>query len=132
MEITVLQKQGRVPVTVFQIKGDIDANFYEQLLAQAKEAHAAGMRDLILDLSEVKYMSSAGLRVLHSIFALLRTDAANESDEAMKKGLSDGTFKSPHLKLVNPSPVVREVLRTSGFDMFLEVHRNLKEAMASF
>ena len=50
----------------------------------------------------------------------------------MSKGLRDGTFKSPHLKLVAPNPTVHEVLKVSGFDMYLEIHRNLKEALASF
>jgi anti-anti-sigma factor len=132
MEIVVSQMQGRIPVTVFQLKGEIDANCYEQLQAEAHQAHETGTKDIVIDLSQVKYISSSGLRALHHIFMLLRTDAANENDEAMKKGLGDGTFKSPHLKLVNPPSTVREVLKTSGFDMFLEIHSNLKEAVASF
>jgi hypothetical protein len=50
----------------------------------------------------------------------------------MKKGLMDGTFKSPHFKLLNPSPAALETMRVMGFDMFLEIHRNLKDAVASF
>jgi len=77
-------------------------------------------------------MSSAGLRTLHGLFELLRGDSPAESSEAMRKGLADGTFKSPHLKLLNPSPRVREVLKISGYDMFLEVHTSLERAVASF
>jgi len=50
----------------------------------------------------------------------------------MAQGLRDGTFKSPHLKLLSPSPQVLEVLKIAGVDMFLEVHRELQEAVASF
>ncbi|MCL4294871.1 MAG: STAS domain-containing protein [Anaerolineae bacterium] len=133
LQITVSQEQGRVPVTVLRIDGDvIDANSYQQLEAQARAAIEAGARNLLLDLTKMKYISSAGLRALHTIFLLLRGDTPNESDENMKKGLMDGTFKSPHLKLLNPSPAVTETLRAMGFDMFLEVHRNLKDALASF
>jgi anti-anti-sigma regulatory factor len=132
VEIGVSQRQGRIPVTIFHLKGDIDANFYEQLQTEAQKAHDTGMHNLILDLSQVKYISSAGLRALHYIFMMLRTNAANESDEAMRKGLSDGTFKSPHLKLVNPSSTVRDALETAGFDMFLEIYPNLEVAVASF
>ena len=132
MEIVVSQMQGRIPVTVFQLKGEIDANCYEQLQAEAHKAHETGTKDIIIDLSQVKYISSSGLRAFHHIFILLRTNAANESDEAMKKGLADGAFKSPHLKLVNPPATVRDVLKTSGFDMFLEIHSNINEAVASF
>ncbi|MCK6624270.1 MAG: STAS domain-containing protein [Anaerolineae bacterium] len=132
-QITVSEQQGRVPVTVLHLLGDvIDANSYGQLEAQVQTAYEAGARNVLLDLTKVKYISSAGLRALHSIFLLLRGDASAESDQVMKKGLMDGTFKSPHLKLLNPSPAVMETLRTMGFDMFLEVHRNLKDAVASF
>lgn len=133
LQITVTQEQGRVPVTVLQIEGDvIDANSYEQLEAQARAAIEAGTRNMLLDLTKMKYISSAGLRAIHTIFILLRGDTPGESNEAMKKGLMDGSFKSPHLKLLNPSPAVTETLRAMGFDMFLEIHRNLKDAIASF
>lgn len=132
MDITVEQKEGRVPVTVFHIKGNIDVNSYEQLQAQARLAYETGARNLLLDLAEVPYVSSAGIRAINSIFNLLRTSAPSESDEVVRKGLSDGTFKSPHLKLLSPTPQVFEVLTIAGVDMFLEIHRDLSTAVASF
>jgi anti-anti-sigma factor len=132
MVIVESVNQARVPVTVFQISGEINSGSYMQLQTQADTAFNAGMRNLILDLKNVPYMSSGGLKALNHIFTMLRTQAAQESTEAMSKGLRDGTFKSPHLKLVAPNPTVHEVLKVSGFDMYLEIHRNLKEALASF
>lgn len=133
LQIVVSQEQGRVPVTVFHIKGDIDANSYQQLEAQARKAAEAGSRALLLDLNEVGFMSSAGLRALHTIFTMLHAaDASSENDQAIRQGLRDGTFKSPHLKLLKPGRAVKEVLKTTGFDMYLEIHTNLKEAIASF
>jgi anti-anti-sigma factor len=133
LKITVSQQQARVPVTVFHIEGDvINANSYRQLEEQARIAFDAGTRNLLLDLTQVRYISSAGLRAIHSIFMMLRSDSPTESDENMKQGLRDGTFKSPHFKLLNPSSTVLETLRAMGFDMFLEIHRNLKDALASF
>jgi hypothetical protein len=132
MDIVVSQEHGRVPVTVFRIKGAIDVASYEQFQTAAQKAFAGGAQNLLLDLSEVNYISSAGLRALHYVFTLLRADSPAESDEAMSKGLRDGAFKSPHLKLLNPSPVALKVLSTAGFDMFLEIHRDLESAVASF
>jgi anti-anti-sigma factor len=132
MDIEILHEQGKQPVTVFRIRGEVNITTYEQLEQQAREAHAAGTRDLLLDLTDVTYISSAGIRALNNIFKLLRGDSPQESDEAMRKGLSDGTFKSPHLKLLNPSSRVLDVLSIAGVDMFLEVHRNYKDALASF
>jgi anti-anti-sigma factor len=132
MEIAVSHEQGRVPVTVFHIQGEINVNSYEQLQAQAQAAVKAGARDVLLDLTGVTYISSAGLRALHHIFTLLRTDSPAESDSALSKGLRDGTWKSPHFKLLNPQPSVLEILKTTGYDMYLEIHHNLQEAVASF
>ena len=130
MDIVVSQAHGRVPVTVFQITGAIISD--EPLVAQAQQAFADGMRDLLLDLTAVPYMSSQGLRALHTIYTLLRTDAPDESDEAVKHGIRAGTFTSPHLKLLNPSPKVLEVLHMTGYDMFLDIYQDRSAAIAAF
>ena len=124
--------QGRVPVTVFHLDGEIDSNSYEELQSQAKQAFDSGSRSLLLDLAKVGYISSAGIRALHYIFNLLRGDSASESDEAIRKGLRDGTFKSPHLKLLNPQPKVQQVLKSTGYDMVLEIYTDMKAAVNSF
>jgi anti-anti-sigma factor len=132
MSVTVSTPKENDSVKVIKIKGDLDMEMSGQLEAQARAAHRDGVRNLLIDMTDVPYMSSAGLRTLHGLFELLRADSPAESSEAMRKGLADGTFKSPHLKLLNPSTRVREVLKISGYDMFLEIHSNLAEAVASF
>ncbi|HRV91693.1 MAG TPA: STAS domain-containing protein [Anaerolineae bacterium] len=132
LKITVSQEQGQVPVTVFHLVGDIDNSSYEELQAQAKSAYQAGSHYLLLDLTKVKYMSSAGLRALHNIFDLLNAGASEETQKKMKRGILDGSYKSPYLKLLNPSRDVKRTLSTSGFDMFLEIHTNAKAAVNSF
>lgn len=132
MEINVTQEQGRVPVTVLHVKGDVNASTADEFQARAQKAYDEGARDMLIDLSEVALLSSAGLRALHNIFNMLRTESPEESDEAVRKGLADGTFKSPHLKLLCPKRNISQVLRMAGFDMFLEIHDNRKKAVASF
>jgi len=132
MEITVTQEQGRVPVIILHVKGDVNAATADEFQAQAQKAYDDGARDMLIDLSGVSLLSSAGLRALHSIFNMLRSESSEESDEAVRKGLIDGTFKSPHLKLLKPNQNVNQVLRMSGFDMFLEIYDDLKKAVASF
>jgi anti-anti-sigma factor len=132
MEITVSQEQGRVLITVLRIKGEINTNTAGEFQAEARKAYDDGARDMLIDLSGVSYITSAGLRVLHEIFSLLRSDSPEESDEAIKKGIIDGSYTSPHLKLLKPNKNVQEVLSTAGYDMFLEIHSNRKNAIASF
>jgi hypothetical protein len=77
-------------------------------------------------------MATAGLRALHAIFTLLRADTPEESDATTKAGIAAGTFVSPHLKLLNPNAYVLEVLKVAGYDMFLEIHHDAAQAVASF
>ena len=130
MEVTVSQAQGRVPVTIFHVVGAVTTN--QELEARAQAAFDGGARNILLDLTEVPYMATAGLRALHAIFTLLRSDMPEESDAATKAGIAAGTFVSPHLKLLNPAPYVQEVLKVAGYDMFLEMHRDVNQAVASF
>lgn len=132
MEINISQQQARVPVTIFSIQGEIDADTYEQLEAQVKQAMGTGTRHLLLDLSQVPYISSYGIRGISEIFTWLRDRSAGEDDAALSRGLRDGTFKSQHLKLAGATPQVEKVLKMAGIDMFLEMYRDLKDAVASF
>ena len=132
MEITVTQEQGRVPVTVLQVAGNTDSNSANELEKKVMEVIDGGARYLVLDLSKVPYMSSAGLRVLQDVFTKLRSLSGSESKEDTYRQIADGSYKSPYLKLINPTKEVIEVLKMSGFDMLVSIEKNLKTAVASF
>jgi len=132
MQIHTSTHTGRVPVTVFHLEGDLDMESYEQLQQQATEAFEAGSRHMLLDLSKVKYVSSSGLRAIHHIFTMLRAKDPRESDSEVRAQIAAGTYHSPNLKLLKPSSKVSQVLAAAGFDMFLEIHSDLRTALASF
>jgi anti-anti-sigma factor len=132
MEITVTQEQGRVPVTVLQVAGRTDSVSADSFEKKVMEVIDAGARYLVLDLSKMPYISSAGLRVLQEIFNKLRSVSGDESDKEMYRRINEGTFKSPHLKLIYPTKEVLEVLKMSGFDMLVSIEKDLKTAVASF
>lgn len=134
METKTFTENGRVPVTVIHVDGNIDSGTFEKFLSQANELIKNGARHILVDLTHVKFVSSAGLRAFHDIFNQLRSlDTESKlSDEDMKKAINDGTYKSPHLKLLNLSPEARVAFETAGFDMFIETHADMKTAVASF
>jgi anti-anti-sigma factor len=134
MEVKVSTENGRVPVTVMHVDGNIDSSTYQAFQAKAEELIRGGTRYLLIDLSHAPYVSSAGLRALHSIFNQLQAlnPEANLSAEEIRKGISAGTFKSPHLKLLNLSKETFTAFEMGGFDMYIEYFTNLKEAIASF
>ena len=134
MEIKVSTENGRVPVTVLHVDGNIDSSTYEKFQSTAKKLIDEGARYILVDLSHAPFVSSAGLRALHTLFNELRSKNpdSNLTDEQMRKGISAGTYKSPHLKLMNLSPETRSAFEMSGFDMYIETFTDMKKAIASF
>ncbi len=130
MEIAVKQEQSKVPVTVLQLKGDLTAE--EPLRSQVEAAHNNGSHYILLDLTNVQYISSAGLRALHHSYSLLREPGAEAQSGAVPRGILAGTYHSPNLKLLKPSKNAMKALSVAGFDMFLEIHDDYKKAIASF
>jgi anti-anti-sigma factor len=124
IDLTISTAQGRVPVTVLHLRGDLDASNYEALVGEAQTAYEAGARDMLLDLSEVPYMSSSGLVALQSIAALLRGEPATDTSEgwgalrAVHRDRDAGLQQ--HLKLLSPQPRVQQLLLTVGFQRDME------------
>lgn len=129
MQIEVVHEQGNIPVTVLRLAGDLTTE--EPLLGEARAAFAAGARNILLDLSHVPYISSAGLRALHSIYLMLRDADPDDKAQAVK-GIAHGTYKSPHLKLLSPSRNGTKALGVAGYDMFLDTFDSYKKAIASY
>ena len=103
-----------------KVEGDIDASTYKDLQDKAAEIVEAGADNILLDLGEVEYMGSAGFRAIHAIANLLN------------KEQKEGMYKSEHIKLLNPKGEVARVIKTLGFDSFLEIHQDRATAIASF
>ena len=135
MQITTYQTQGRVPVTVLQPHGDLDAHTYQELVAAAKVAWNGGSRDMVLDLGDVHYLSSSGLVAIHTIARLLhgRELPDPEAGWSAIHAIEHETGEAhPHLKLLSPQPPVDKVLTMTGFRQMFDVHADLKVAVAAF
>ncbi len=134
MEIKVSHENGRVPITILHIEGNLDSATHKSFQAKAEEIIQDGARHILVDLTNSAYVSSAGFRVLSQIFKELNAihPDTNLNDAEMKKGISDGTYKYPYLKLLNLSEQTKTVFTTTGFDMYIEEYDDLKEALAAF
>jgi len=136
MNISVNHIQGRVPVAVLGVQGDLDASNYQELIARAKELHNTGTHQILLDLSNASYVSSSGLVAIHSIALLLRDEQLPDLEHgwsafhAVGRGLGAGPLQ--HLKLLSPQPKVDRTLEKAGLKEFLEIHADLATAIASF
>lgn len=126
--ITTSQIRGDVSVTVLHLKGHLHGSTERDLLDRARQAHEDGARHLLLDLSELEVIASAGLRALQIIFKLF---TPQEDLEAMKQ--RDGEpYKSPYLKLICPNPQIYYILSITGFLQNIPLFSDPEEAVSSF
>ncbi len=100
-------------VTLMELTGRIDSTNANQLGDALNESIADGRNQLVLDLSGVEYMSSAGLREM--VAAL----------KQCRKGTGD-------VRLANPSDRVKEVLELAGLDTIFDIYDTQVEAVGSF
>ena len=118
LKITQEQVQGIVPVTVFRLRGWLDAQGEESLLAAARDTYDAGSRFLLLDLSDVDTLTSAGMRAMQKVYKLYTP--------------ADEHFKVSRVKLCNAPPQVYHVLGVTGFLQNIPNYENEQAAIDSF
>lgn len=110
IEINVSETKG---VLIFTVSGRVDSLTAITLGEHMQRASKQGQHKLVLDLSSVEYISSAGLREIMS-----------GVDRAQKDGGG--------LCLVNPSARVMELLDMTGLDKMLRIYPTTNEAVESF
>ena len=134
--MSVSDAKGNVPVTVIKIDGQLDGQNYQDLISKAQELYKAGTRDFLLDLSELTYISSAGLVALHSMALLSRGEELPDTEGGWSAyrsmGRSSEAGMQKHVKLLNPRSEVMGVLDMVGFSNVFEIYTDLDEALKSF
>jgi anti-sigma B factor antagonist len=110
MNITQRVEKG---VNVFMLEGRIDTQGAYDLEQVLQAAVAEGKHRMVLDMAEVSYISSAGLRTLADIVTRNREQGGD-------------------LKLVALNRKVMRVLRIIGFDKFFMHYNTLEAAIADF
>ena len=114
----------------------MDGQTYESLIAKAREVVESGIRNILLDLGDLTYISSAGLVSLHTIALMTRGEDLPDLEQgwsalkSMDRSRDGGLQKN--LKLLNPRPEVTSVLDMVGFAAFFEVFTDKQKAIDSF
>lgn len=108
-----IQQQDK-PVTVFYMRGWLDAQSEAGLFSAAEEAHAQGVRYLVLNLEDIQMLTSAGIRALQRVYKL---------------------FLSPDMsgmRLCSAPPQVYHALAITGFLQTAPMYENLQAALTSY
>ncbi|MBI3764309.1 MAG: STAS domain-containing protein [Chloroflexi bacterium] len=104
-------EEGRA--SVMKLNGRVDSATAPDLESALKKLVEGDKTRIVLDLADVEYMSSAGLRAMVSTL------------KAVKRVNGD-------LRLASPSPRVEEVLRLAGLTSIFSIYPNQKDAVGSF
>jgi anti-anti-sigma regulatory factor len=124
------------PVTILHLEGKLDRSNYESLIEDAQNVYDAGARYLVLDLSQLTFISSAGLAALHQVALLFRGEKHPDQNEGWAAFHSidrdRGRGTQEHVKLFSPTQEVREVLDMIGFSSLFEIYSDLHQATISF
>ena len=137
LDTTVEHVEGRVPITVVALEGELDASNFQDLVATAQGLYGAGTRHLLLDLAGLTFMASSGLVALHSIVRVLQGDAPDDP-EAGWGALHDlghdvsGGGTQTAVQLCAPQPPVQRVLDRTGMSRLFVVHADRATAIAAF
>ena len=110
MNITERAENG---VTVFALEGRIDTQGAVEMEQALQAAVSQGKHQMVLDMAEVRYISSAGLRTLADV-------------------LTKNKNAGGDLKLAAPSLRVMRVLQIIGFDNFFSIYDAVTDAIADF
>ena len=131
MEIVVSERGGKVPVTVLAPQGDMTADTAAPFEDAAQGAIERGAQRIVLDLSGVPFIGSFGIRSINNVLVALHRAADGYTEAELRAALRPGG-RSPRLKLAALNPQSLKVIETAGFDMYLEVHPSVADAVASF
>lgn len=106
MKMTVAEKNG---TQVVYLDGKLDSNtagqIYDEMVKLAQESNK-----LVINLVDLEYISSAGLRIILLAAKLMKNH----------RGI---------VRICQPNDMVNQVLEVSGFNSLLDVYKNEEEAL---
>lgn len=108
-----IQSQEYKRVAVVTISGRIDSATSTEFEAALQDAIAKGKRNLILDMSQVEFLSSSGLRVLVTTLKTLRKTGGD-------------------ICIAQPSQRARDAIDIAGLDVLFKSFDDREAAIASF
>lgn len=111
--LTMIKYIPRTNLHIVSLSGRIDAATSPSVNRSVREAMSQGARQIIVELRDVTFLSSSGLRTLLLLARELRRDGGD-------------------LILCSLQPQVAEVFHLTGFDQIFQLHHTREEAAAGF
>ena len=108
---TIINNEG--DISIISLTGSLDTNTSKEAEDQINKLIEEGSIKLLIDLTDLDYISSSGLRILLSTSKKLKSLRGE-------------------MRICGLNETVNEVFEISGFTMIFNVLKTLEEAKASF
>ena len=137
MQTTVERVDAAVPVTVLTLAGELDASNYLRLVDDVRPLYAAGARHLLLDLTDLTFISSSGLVSLYSILKIMQGDEPPDPEygwstlHQMERAAEEGGQQDV-VRIAGMQPEVAGVLQRTGLDAMFPSYPDRESALAAF
>lgn len=105
---TVTEERGKH--TIISIAGDLDVKSSPELKTQCDDLLSAGRCWLVLDLKDLAFLSSSGIRVI----LMVARDAKDQRGRLVLCGLSE---------------MVQDVIHAAGLDQIIPVRESVEDAV---
>ena len=131
LQTTVEQVDGQVPVAIVRLDGELDASNFEALIDEVRGLYDAGTRQLLLDLTDLRFMASSGLVALHSIVRIMHGQRSLDTEAGWSALTADTSQTQSEVQLCSPQAGVARVLGRTGLDRMFIVHPDRAAALAA-
>jgi anti-anti-sigma factor len=114
---TIEKVEGEIPITIFHLRGWFGKQEEDLFVEWAGQAYEEGAKYLLLEMSELSTITSAGIRAIVKVYK-----AYNSNDDAKE---------NPRLKMASASPPVYNVLKTTGILPTIPMFESVQSAIDS-
>ena len=136
MEMTSGTVSGSPSIVILSLNGELDASNYLDVIDRVRQLYNGGARQLVIDLSELSFLSSSGLVSLHSAALVMRGEEPPNPELGWSASHPIAADVEQGFEtcctLVNPQGRVRKTLEMTGFNTFLRIFDDTDAAVRSF
>ena len=130
MEIQKNQVQCQFTLALLGIQGDLDASNYLDLVNKVRELHQGEIKQIILDLSQVRFISSSGVVGLYWSLLLMNGYQVQESEDGwntLHAVVKESRVLQKRISLVSLQHGVDNTLDMAGIKNYFEIYSDMEQ-----
>jgi anti-anti-sigma regulatory factor len=135
MRTQVNQGLSQRGIALLVIQGELDASNYLDILDKIRKLRHSGIRQIMLDLSQVRFISISGVVGLHWSLLLMNGYEVQEPEDgwsALHAVANECRALQKRISLVGLQPRVDNTLDMAGMKGYFEIYPSLETALDAY